>query len=112
MARHIRKGDMVVVISGADAPKTGKVLRVITDKDRVIVEGVKRVWKHVRPNQRNPQGGRIQKESAIHISNVMLLDPSNGKGTRVKFEMRDGEKRRVSVSSGTDLGKLGGKAGK
>jgi large subunit ribosomal protein L24 len=107
MARHIRKGDMVVVISGADAPKTGKVLRVITDKNSVIVEGMKRVWKHVKPNQRNPQGGRIQKESPIHISNVMLLDPSTGKGTRVRFENRDGEKRRIAVKGGADLGKVG-----
>jgi large subunit ribosomal protein L24 len=110
MARHIRKGDMVVVISGADAPKTGKVLRVITDKNSVIVEGMKRVWKHVKPNQRNPQGGRIQKESPIHISNVMLLDPSTGKGTRVRFEVRDGEKRRIAVKGGADLGLVGPKS--
>ena len=110
MARHIRKGDMVVVISGADAPKTGKVLRVITDKNSVIVEGMKRVWKHVKPNQRNPQGGRIQKESPIHISNVMLLDPSTGKGTRVRFEERNGEKRRIAVKGGADLGLVGQKS--
>jgi large subunit ribosomal protein L24 len=110
MARHIKKGDMVVVISGADAPKTGKVLRVITDKNSVIVEGMKRVWKHVKPNQRNPQGGRIQKESPIHISNVMLLDPSTGKGTRVRFEERNGEKRRIAVKGGADLGLVGQKS--
>lgn len=110
MARHIKKGDMVVVISGADAPKTGKVLRVITDKDSVIVEGMKRVWKHVKPSQRNPQGGRIQKESPIHISNVMLLDPSTGKGTRVRFEERNGEKRRIAVKGGADLGLVGQKS--
>jgi large subunit ribosomal protein L24 len=107
MARHIRKGDMVVIISGADAPKTGKVLRVLTDKDSVIVEGMKRVWKHVKPNQRNPQGGRIQKESPIHISNVMLLDPATGRGTRVRFENRNGEKRRIAAKGGADLGKVG-----
>lgn len=109
MARHIKKGDTVIVVAGADKGKTGKVLRIITDKDRVVVEGINRVWKHVRPSQRTPQGGRIQKDAAIHISNVMPLDPSTGKGTRVRYEQRDGEKRRIAVASGTDLGKLGKK---
>ena len=81
MARHIKSGDTVIVTSGADKGKTGKVLRILTDKDRVVVEGVNRVWKHVRPNQRNPQGGRIQKDAPIHLSNVMPLDPTTGKGT-------------------------------
>jgi large subunit ribosomal protein L24 len=107
MARHIKKGDTVVVISGADKGKSGKVLRIVTDKDRVVVEGMNRVWKHVRHGQRTPQGGRIQKEAAIHISNVMPTDPASGKGTRVKFEVRDGAKRRIAVKGGTDLGKLG-----
>ena len=104
MARHIKTGDTVMVITGADKGKTGRVLRVITDKDRVVVEGINRVWKHVRPSQRNPQGGRIQKDAPIHLSNVMPLDPTTGKGTRVKFEERDGQKHRVAVGSGTDLG--------
>ena len=86
MARHIKSGDTVVVIAGADKGKTGRVLRVITDKDRVVVEGVNRVWKHVRPSQRNPQGGRIQKDAPIHLSNVMPLDPTTGKGARVRFD--------------------------
>ena len=109
MARHIKTGDTVIVTSGADKGKTGKVLRIITDKDRVVVEGVNRVWKHVRPNQRNPQGGRIQKDAPIHLSNVMPLDPTTGKGTRVKFETRDGRKHRIAVASGTDLGATGKK---
>src|ERR671939_1673968 len=107
MARHIKSGDTVVVISGADKGKTGRVLRVLTQKDRVVVEGINRVWKHVRPTQRNPQGGRIQKDAPIHISNVMPLDPTTGKGTRVRFEVRDGHKHRVAIKSGTDLGRLG-----
>ena len=107
MARHIKTGDTVMVITGADKGKTGRVLRVITDKDRVVVEGINRVWKHVRPNQRNPQGGRIQKDAPIHLSNVMPLDPTSGKGTRVKFEERNGRKHRVAVASGTDLGATG-----
>lgn len=107
MARHIKSGDTVIVVAGADKGKTGRVLRVLTDKDRVVVEGINRVWKHVRPNQRNPQGGRIQKDAPIHLSNVMPLDPTSGKGTRVKFEERDGRKHRIAVASGTDLGATG-----
>ena len=106
MARHIKSGDMVMVIAGADKGRTGRVLRVLTDKDRVVVEGVNRVWKHVRPSQRNPQGGRIQKDAPIHLSNVMPLDPSTGKGTRVRFEERNGVKHRVAVRGGTDLGSM------
>jgi large subunit ribosomal protein L24 len=104
MAAKIKKNDTVVVITGADKGKTGKVLRVLVDKDRVVVEGINRVWKHVKPSQRYPQGGRIQKDAPIHISNVQLVDPTTGKGTRVKFETRDGAKHRVAVKSGTDLG--------
>src|SRR5438045_5527934 len=106
MARHIRSGDNVVVIAGRDKGKTGKVLRILTAKDRVVVEGINRVWKHVRPSQRTPQGGRIQKDAAIHISNVQPVDPSTGKGTRVRFQDRDGSKHRVGAG-GTDLGRLG-----
>jgi large subunit ribosomal protein L24 len=107
MARHIKTGDTVIVTTGADKGKTGRVLRVLTDKDRVVVEGINRVWKHVRPSQRNPQGGRIQKDAPIHISNVMPLDPTTGQGARVKFETREGRKHRVAVGSGTDLGVTG-----
>jgi large subunit ribosomal protein L24 len=109
MARHIKSGDTVMVITGADKGKTGRVLRVLTEKDRVVVEGINRVWKHVRPNQRNPQGGRIQKDAPIHLSNVMPLDPTTGKGSRVKFEDRAGRKHRIAVASGTDLGATGKK---
>ena len=106
MARHIKSGDTVIVIAGADKGKTGRVLRVLTDKDRVVVEGINRVWKHVRPSQRYPQGGRIQKDAPIHVSNVMPVDPASGKGTRVRFEVRDGVKHRIAVKGGTDLGRL------
>jgi large subunit ribosomal protein L24 len=104
MARHIKTGDTVIVITGSDKGKTGKVLRIITDKDRVVVEGINRVWKHVKPTQRNPQGGRIQKDNPIHISNVQPVDPSTGRGTRVKYEEKDGRKHRVAVGTGSDLG--------
>ena len=109
MARHIKSGDTVIVISGADKGKTGKVLRILGERNRVVVEGINRVWKHVRPSQRHPQGGRIQKDAAIHISNVQPVDPSTGKGTRVKFSEVDGVKHRVAVKSGTSLGKIGSK---
>jgi large subunit ribosomal protein L24 len=100
---------MVVVIAGRDSnpPKTGRVLKVMTKQNRVVVEGVNRVWKHVRPSQRNPQGGRIQKEAPIHLSNIMPLDPGTGKGTRIKTEVRNGQKHRIAVGSGTDLGQVG-----
>ena len=105
MARHIKQGDLVLVTTGADKGKTGKVLKILPDKDRVVVEGVASVWKHVRPSQRYPQGGRIQKAAAIHISNVQPIDPATNKGTRVKFEERDGKKVRVS-KGGTVLSTL------
>jgi len=107
MAAKIKKGDNVVVITGSDKGKTGKVLRVLVDKNKVVVEGINRVWKHVKPSQRNPQGGRIQKDAPIQVSNVMIVDPTTGKGTRVKFEVRDGVKHRVAVKSGADLGAVG-----
>ena len=98
---------MVVVIAGKDNGRTGRVLRVINKSNRVVVEGVNRVWKHVRPSQRNPQGGRIQKEAAIHASNVMPVDPSTGKGTRTKVDVRNDQKHRVAVGTGSDLGRIG-----
>src|SRR5580700_10533807 len=104
MARHVKRGDQVMVIAGADKGKTGRVLRVIPGKSRLVVEGINRVWKHVRPSQRHPQGGRIQKDAPIHISNVLPMDPTSGKGTRVRFTTSEGTKRRVAVRGGTDLG--------
>ena len=107
MPRHIRTGDTVIIIAGRDRGKQGRVLRLLPEKNRVVVEGINRVWKHVRPSQRNPQGGRIQKDAPIHLSNVMPVDPATGKGTRIRAEIRDGQKHRVTVSSGTDLGRIG-----
>jgi large subunit ribosomal protein L24 len=109
MPRHIKTGDQVMVIAGADKGQTGRVLRVLTGRDRVVVEGINRVWKHVSPSQRNPQGGRIQKDAPIHISNVMPIDPTSGKGVRLRYELRDGKKHRIAVGSGTDLGTVGKK---
>jgi large subunit ribosomal protein L24 len=111
MARKIKAGDMVEVISGAGAPqngkpgKIGKVLRVLTDRNKIVVEGVNRVWKHVRPSQRYPQGGRIQKDAPIHISNVLPVDPATGRGSRVKFKTEGTTKTRVT-KGGTVLSTL------
>lgn len=107
MARHIKQGDLVQVITGNDRGKTGRVLRVIPDKDRVIVEGVNRRMRHVRPSRQNPQGGRVEKEMSVHISNVMPLSPSTNKATRVRFQTRkDGAKVRVAVKGGDELSVL------
>lgn len=110
MAQRIKKNDTVEVIAGNEGPrngrpgKIGKIMRILTKSDRVIVEGVNRVWKHVKPSQRFPQGGRIQKEAPIHISNVAPVDPSTGRGVRVKFVKQNDGKHRVAVKSKTDLG--------
>ena len=109
MARHIKKGDLVQVISGEGAAekKTGRVMRVLTKENKVVVEGVNLRWKHVRPSQKNPQGGRIHKEMPIHLSNVLPISPSTGKPTRVRFETRaDGSKVRVAVRGGDELSVL------
>ncbi len=83
MKIKIKKNDMVMVIAGNSKGKTGKVLRVIPEKQRIIVEGVNLVSRHRRPTQMNPQGGITRQEAPIHISNVMLLDPKSGEPTRV-----------------------------
>ena len=84
--------------------QVGKVLRVLTAKNRVVVEGQNLVYKHVRPSQQNPQGGRIRVEQPIHISNVLPVDPKTSKGTRVRYAVDgSGNKKRVSVA-GNDIG--------
>lgn len=105
MARHIKAGDTVMVISGNEKGKTGKVLKVLSKHNRVIVEGLNRVWKHVRPSQRHPQGGRIQKEAPMALSKVLPIDPTTGKPTRVRFRVEGGMKQRVS-RTGTVLATL------
>jgi large subunit ribosomal protein L24 len=98
---HIRKGDEVVVISGAYKGKRGKVLRLVGD--RVIVEKVAMVKRHTRPTQKNPQGGIVDKEGTIHISNVQLFDSKTNKGTRTKTVANGDQKVRVGVKSGTEF---------
>lgn len=101
----IRKNDNVMVISGNSKGKTGKILKVYPEKSRVIVEGVNIMKRHSRPSQRNPQGGIVQKEAAIHMSNVMLLEPKTGKptrvGTKLVKDVTTGKKTRVRVSKAT-----------
>ena len=91
------------VNAGNDKGKTGKVLSVLTEKDRVIVEGVNLVSKHTKPNSKQPQGGIIKQEAAIHISNVNLIDPASSKPTRVGFKVEDGKKVRVAKKSGQEI---------
>ena len=97
-ALKIKKGDTVKVIAGKDTNKEGKVISVDVKKGKVIVEGVNMVTKHAKPSQSNPNGGIVQREAAIDISNVMYVH--NGKATRVGFEIRDGKKVRVAKSTG------------
>jgi len=101
---RIKKGDTVYVNSGNDKGSTGKVLEVLRDKDRVIVEGVNMVSKHTKPNAKNPQGGIIKQEGSIHISNVQLVDPASGKPTRVGYKFdADGKKIRYAKKSGQEI---------
>lgn len=107
MPRHVRKGDSVIVTAGNDKGVVGEVLRVIPDDMRVVVQGVNVRSKHIKPSQRSPQGGTIQKEMPIHISNVSPV--VDGKPTRVRFETKkDGSKVRVAVRGGKELHTLHG----
>jgi large subunit ribosomal protein L24 len=103
----IRKGDVVQVLAGDDRGKRGKVLSVHPKVGKCVVEGVNLVYKHVKPNRRNPQGGRLSKEMPLDLSNVALIDPQTNKPTRVGVRiLTDGSKERYSKKSGASLGKL------
>lgn len=102
---HVKKGDKVMVISGKDKGKTGVILKAIPKKERVIVEGVNIVKKHSKPSQLNPQGGIINIEAPIHVSNVMPIDPKTGEPTRVGYKEIDGKKVRIAKKSGEILDK-------
>jgi large subunit ribosomal protein L24 len=100
----IRKGDLVKVIAGDSKGSQGKVLEVITDKNRAIVEGTNLVSKHTKPNAANPNGGIVKQEAAIHISNLMLIDAKSGKPTRVGRSKNDaGKLVRVAKKSGEEI---------
>jgi len=101
---HIKKGDIVYVIAGESKGKQGRVLEVLRDKDRAIVEGVNIISKHQKPNSAHPQGGIIKKEAAVHISNLMLIDPKSGKPTRIgRKENSEGKLVRYSKKSGEEI---------
>lgn len=87
MASNIRKNDVVEVIAGDHRGARGKVLRIDLQKQKVVVEGINLVFRHVRPTRKNPQGGRVQKEAPIHVSNVLPFDSSLGKGRRTRFSV-------------------------
>ena len=100
---HIKKGDTVIVNAGNDKGKTGKVLEVLRDKDRIVVEGVTMVSKHTKPNSKQPQGGIIKQEAPIHISNLNLLDPKTNTPTRVGYRMDGDKKVRFAKKSGEEI---------
>jgi large subunit ribosomal protein L24 len=107
MARHVKKGDTVVVLAGDDRGKVGQVLRVDPGKGKVLVQGINRVYKHLKPSRRHPRGGRIQKEMPVHLSNVLPVDPKTNQPTRVRFALAPGgAKERLAKKSGTSLGVL------
>lgn len=101
---HIKKGDNVMVIAGNSKGQQGRVLEVLRDDYRAIVEGVNMVSKHTKPNQENPQGGIIKKEAPVHLSNLMLVDPSGGKATRIGRRLNDqGKLVRYAKKSGEEI---------
>lgn len=105
---HFRKNDVVIVVTGDDKGKRGRVLSVDPDNKKLVVEGVNRVYKHVRPNQRNRQGGRLSKEMPIDASNVMLIDPQTNEATRVGIRYQaDGTKELYAKKSGATLRRIG-----
>ena len=97
---NLKRNDLVMVISGEERGKTGKVMRVLHDTDQVVVQGLNLVFKHLRRSQKNPQGGRIQKEAPLPAGKVMLVDPKTSKPTRVGYRFDQGRKVRFAKKSG------------
>ncbi|HLS36018.1 MAG TPA: 50S ribosomal protein L24 [Bacillota bacterium] len=102
---HVKQGDKVAVLTGKDRGKHGVVLEVNPKKEQVLVEGINMVRIHATPSQENPQGGILNQEAPIHISNVLPIDPKTGEPTRVGYEVRDGKKVRIAKKSGEVLDK-------
>lgn len=101
---HIKKGDTVIVNAGDNKGQTGKVLRVLVEKERAIVEGVNMVSKHTKPNAKHPQGGIVKQEASIHISNLQPVDTKSGKATRIGRKVgSDGKLVRYSKKSGEEI---------
>lgn len=104
---HVKKDDVVQVIAGDDKGKRGKVLRVLPKEGKVVVEGINRTKKSVKPNKRNPQGGQLSVELPMAASNVLLIDPQDGKPTRIGVRVQpDGSKVRYSKRTGADMGRV------
>jgi large subunit ribosomal protein L24 len=112
---HVHKDDIVEVITGDDAGDsknrtTGRVLRVLADKNKVVVEGINRVYKHLKPSRQNPQGGRLSKEMPISVSNVLLYCATCRRGVRIgRRYLDDGRKERFCKKCGNSLGPIGKK---
>jgi large subunit ribosomal protein L24 len=108
MAARLKTGDQVVVISGKNKGKQGKIARILADSDRVVIEGVNLIKRHLKPTPKSPQGGILEKEAPLHASKVMPVDPKTGKATRVRFKTdAKGNKVRVAVKSGEELPNVG-----
>src|SRR5262245_35750711 len=106
-AMHIRKDDTVQVIAGDDKGKRGRALAVMPGEGKILIEGVNRVYKHMKASRRNPQGGRLSKEMPIDLSNVQLIDPTTNRPTRIGVRfLDDGSKERYAKRSGASLGRV------
>ena len=99
----IKKNDTVVVLAGEDKGKTGKVLKVLVEKQRALVEGVNIISKSAKPSAKNPQGGFVKQEAPIHISNLSLIDPKSGKPTRVSIKHEGKNVIRIAKKSGEEI---------
>lgn len=100
---HIKKDDTVIVRTGSDKGKTGKVLKVLVKENRAIVEGINMVSKSTKPSAKNPQGGIVKQEAPIHISNLSLIDPKSGKATRIRIEREGKSIKRIAKKSGEEI---------
>jgi large subunit ribosomal protein L24 len=104
---NVKVDDIVMVVAGDDRGQRGKVIAVDHEKRKVLIEGVNRVYKHVRRSQKNPQGGRLSKEMPVNVSNVMLICPKTNEPTRVGVRyLDDGSKERYSKKSGASMGSI------
>ncbi|MHC4184503.1 MAG: 50S ribosomal protein L24 [Planctomycetota bacterium] len=104
MTCHIKKGDIVEIIAGDHKGATGRVLRVLPEKNKVVIQGHNVAKKHVRPSRRNPQGGRISVEQPVHISNVLPVNPKSSRGSRVRYQINaNGSKKRIATD-GAEIG--------
>jgi large subunit ribosomal protein L24 len=97
---HVRTGDTVMVIAGKEKGKTGKVMRILTKKDRVVVEGLMKVKRHTKPSQKNPQGGIVEREGSIHLSNVALWNSVEKRIIKAGSKLVEGKKIRIDKKTG------------